>query len=180
MKIFYLGPLTFSEDAAEEYCSNHPGILVSLPSFRDVVETLVVCKKDDVAVLPSYNTLLECNIEEPQQLIEEYDLDTIDKILVPVHFSLAQRQKNEDTSRIYVMPVSKEQCSHYLTKHHSQLKIIPVKSNGEAASRAVREGGLAVTGWRAVDFYDLDVLVEGIANNKGYENFTEFSIVKRK
>ncbi|CAG7613119.1 prephenate dehydratase [Leucobacter soli] len=113
------------------------------------------------------------------------DLRIIGEYLVPVRFVLVTRpgRKLEDVEVVAAHPVAYGQCRAWLDANLSGHRHLPATSNVQAAADLFGEAGIdagvdaAIAPPGIEEYYDVDVLAEGIAENP--DAVTRFVLVSR-
>ncbi|HMG36874.1 MAG TPA: prephenate dehydratase [Blastocatellia bacterium] len=166
----------FSEDAARRLFAK---AIQTLPcrSFEDLFDS-VTSGKADCAVVPIENTLAG-SVHKNYDLLLQHQLTILAEInLRIVHNLIALRGSLlSQIKRVYSHPVALAQCERFLRRHNEMEASAAYDTAGSVKMivEAGRVDEAAIAGAAAAQFYDAEVLLEGIEDNK--KNFTRFLVL---
>ncbi|MFK7817302.1 MAG: prephenate dehydratase [Planctomycetaceae bacterium] len=98
------------------------------------------------------------------------------EVQLAIHHNLLGRCARGDITEIYSKPQAFSQCRDWLAKNMPQARLIEVTSTSTAAQLARDKPGVgAVASQQAALQYDLDIIAEGIEDNRN--NVTRFAVI---
>ncbi len=98
------------------------------------------------------------------------------EVQLAVHHNLLGRSPRGEITEIYSKPQAFSQCRDWLAKNMPQARLIEVTSTSTAAQLARDKPGVgAVASQQAALQYDLDIIAEGIEDNRN--NVTRFAVI---
>lgn len=98
------------------------------------------------------------------------------EVQLAVHHNLLGRCARGEITEIYSKPQAFSQCRDWLAKNMPQARLIEVTSTSTAAQLARDKPGVgAVASQQAALQYDLDIIAEGIEDNRN--NVTRFAVI---
>jgi chorismate mutase/prephenate dehydratase len=98
------------------------------------------------------------------------------EVQLAIHHNLLGRCARGDITEIYSKPQAFSQCRDWLAKNMPQARLIEVTSTSTAAQLARDKPGVgAVASQQAALQYDLDIIAEGIEDNR--DNVTRFAVI---
>jgi prephenate dehydratase len=181
MKIAYLGPRTYSEEAAKLFAERIRGDieLVPLPSLEDVALSLAEGEAD-LAVMACYN-LLAGEVPNCLDLIHEHRLCVMAVQRLPIVMSIGAYPASTDYRKIYSHSMALAQCSDYLAENFPGSEQVEVASTSEGAAIVSKtKSGLAIAHTGALTESGLEIIATDISNSSGRgKNFTDFYLVSR-
>jgi prephenate dehydratase len=168
-------PGAYSELATIQYFRSSN--LVPLKSLHEVFDRLSHGEVD-FGVVPIENSI-EGSVNETYDLLLDTHLVVSGEIYLRVrHCLIVNKGGGSNIRDVYSHPQALAQCRRYLQKRKlagiaaydtaGAVKMIKLKQNMEAA---------AIASSRAAELYDMDILEEGIEDNK--KNFTRFLIISK-
>ncbi len=169
----------FSETAARSYF--HEAVdLIPRPSFLALFEAVVdgACTH---AIVPIENSLAG-SIHENFDLLLRFDVRIVGELKLRIVHSLIVNPgvRLEEILRIHSHPQALAQCSNFIRSLDGVEAIVDYDTAG--AVKRLKESGerdvAAIAGTQAAIDYDLEVLREGIENNR--QNYTRFLVVARE
>lgn len=181
LRIAYQGePGAYSEQAALKFF--HPPIVPDFApcaSFRDLFEALNSNRVDRV-VLPIENSLAGTIHVNLDLLLRYKSIFITGEVDLHIHHCLLALPgtKLTDVSIVRSHPIALAQCPSFL-QTHALLSEVAYDTAGSAKKirKGLLAGAAAIAGRHAAEIYQLDVLAEGIEDEK--ENFTRFLILSR-
>lgn len=171
---------SFHEDAARKYFEEETEI-VECNSFAGVCE-LIDADKVDYAVMAIENTIAGSLLQN-YQLIRDNHLRIIGEVYLHIQLNLMASTgvKKKDITTIYSHPVALQQCVEYIEKYFPNAKLHDGMDTAAAARKISTEkpkDAAAIANLRSADLFKLEVLDEGIENNK--RNYTRFLILSKR
>lgn len=147
--------------------------------FRDVFES-VKSEKTDFGVVPVENSL-EGSVTQNYDLFLKYDLKVCGEVIVKIEHCLIANPGTvlAEIQAVYSHPQALAQCRLFLEELGREL--IPTYDTAGSV-KMLKEKGLknaaAVASERAAKLYDMQILVEDIADNP--ENYTRFFVLSKE
>lgn len=170
---------SFHEEAATKFFGNGVEVLPCLTfgslfgAMRDGEAEYAVCAFENAlagSILPNY------------ALLRNSDLEIFGEVYlcIEMHLMALSGQTVDQIEEIHSHPMALLQCRDFLDEHPD---ILSIESSDTASSaREIHEHHIrhraAIAGRRAAEVYGLDILVEGIHDNK--RNFTRFLALRRR
>ncbi len=178
LKIAIQGEQTsFHDMAAQSYFSPEKIEIVECRSFRQLCGD-VSAGRADLAVMAIENTLAGSLLPN-YSLLQEFPLFIIGETYLPIrhHLMALPGQALEGIHSVRSHPMALHQCSEFL-EHHPGMNAVETDDTAGSA-RQIREeelfGIAAIAGKMAAEFYELEILAEGIENLA--QNYTRFLIL---
>lgn len=170
----------YGEQAVKRMFSQQEVEPVPLQSFADVFEAVL---KGEVpwGLVPMENTL-GGSIHDNYDLFHQYpDIRIFGEIKLRVRHSIMVSPGGslEEVKEVYSHPQALAQCKAFTTKHG--IKPIAYYDTAGAAGMVAREKNpqlAAIASSQAAEYYQLDVMEEGIETNP--LNFTRFALIARE
>lgn len=181
MRVGFLGPQgTFSEQAAQLYTRDVPGVELQMYHTIPQVVDAVQAGELDEGVIPFENSIEGTVTSAIDTLIFHAELYIKAEVVIAVEQCLLGRgPRPERVERILSHPQALAQCREFLHRRYPDAEQIPVSSTAEAA-RLVAAGepyALAIAPRRAADVYGLTMWEQGIEDD--HSNQTRFVVVTR-
>ncbi len=164
----------FAEMAARDFDPNL--ICISCAEFREVIES-VQAGLLHFGIVPVEHTHGGA-VPEMNEFLGDTDLQITGEVKLPVRYHLLAPAGTDprEIRVVYAHRHTLSQCQKYLTEH--ELEGRPYYDNGAAAKMLLRErpkGSAAIGSPYAAEFYNLQVLAEGIEDYPG--SLTRFLIL---
>lgn len=181
LRIAYQGePGCYSEQAALQFFSQttQPEFTpcVAFPDLFEAVQNRSV----DRAILPIENSLAGTLHENLDILLRYKDLQIAGEVDFHVHHCLLALKgtKLADVTVVRSHPIALAQCPTFL-RQNALVSEVAFDTAGSAKKicKGKLAGAAAIAGRRAAEIYDLDILADGIEDEK--DNFTRFLILSR-
>ena len=170
----------YTQLALKQYFGEDAGNSYHVETWRDAMEA--IARGDaDYAVLPIENSSAGI-VSENYDLMVEYGHCIVGEQIIKIEHALlgVPGAKLSDITDVYSHPQALMQCARYLEGHREWEK--HSLKNTAMAAQKVREDGMrhkaAIASRITAEIYGLDVLEEGIQDNK--QNATRFIIVMGK
>lgn len=181
-KVVFLGPRgTFAQAALAALPELSGAEAVPVPSVTAALDA-VRSGDADAALVPIENSVEGSVSGTLDELASGDPLEITNEIAVPVRFALlgAARIELPEIRSVGTHPHAAAQCRRWMHDNIPQAELVPTTSTAGAAE-ALRTGDAdyqtAIAQRVAADLYDLEVLVDGIADND--EASTRFVVVQR-
>lgn len=129
----------------------------------------------DYGIVPVENTT-DGRIVDTLDMFTRLPLKICAEIQLSINHNLLSRCPRSEVTEIYSKPQALSQCRDWLSRNMPQARLIEVTSTSTAAQLARDKHGVAAVASRqAAVMYDLQVLAEGIQDNK--HNITRFAVI---
>lgn len=129
----------------------------------------------DYGIVPVENTT-DGRIVDTLDMFTRLPLKICSEIQLNINHNLLSRCSRSEVTEIYSKPQALSQCRDWLSRNMPQARLIEVTSTSTAAQLARDKHGVAAVASRqAAVMYDLQVLAEGIQDNK--HNITRFAVI---
>lgn len=177
MVVAFLGPEgTFTQSAALKQFG-HSVVTVPQRTIDDIFRE-VSSGSVDYGVVPVENST-EGVVNHTLDLLIDSSLKISGEVTIRIHQHLMRRSESRGDPRcIYSHAQSLAQCRRWLNHHFSEVELIEVSSNAEAARRASEQPDTAaIAGETAADIYGLAITDRNIEDNP--DNTTRFLILGR-
>jgi prephenate dehydratase len=178
LDIGYLGPPgTYTEKAAKRILTEMGASqAIVYPSIEDVLSAAsegVI----GLAVVPLENSSEGVVNVTLDIIIFDTNLFIQRQVVLPISHCLLSACKKSGIKRIYSHGQSLAQCRQYLKRHFSNIKLIPVSSNAEAARIVSMEdsSAAAIASETAAELYNLSILDSDIQDSEN--NSTIFVVI---
>ncbi len=182
-------PGAYSEMAGLRHLSSEPSwskaggdttpVSVPCPAFKDVVQA-VVTGAADCGFIPVENSL-EGNIDEATDLLVDLDVHVVGEVEQRVQHCLLARKGTRigDITHVHSHPQGLRQCRDFLDEHPTWERVSEFDTAGSAKIVAGLDerGHAAIASRLAAEYYDLEVLEEGIESAS--DNYTRFLCIAR-
>ncbi len=177
MRLAYLGPPgTYSEEAAMLYDGDAE--LVPATTLPGVIQRVRNGEAEE-GIVPVENSLEGAVTFTADLLIQETSLKIKSELVLPIHHCLLAKPGGnaEDVEVVYSHPQSLGQCRGYIQENFPNASLMPSLSNSTAVSDMLSSDrkALAIAGRRAVCFFDVKILEEGVEDN--HSNATRFIVL---
>ena len=170
---------SFHEEAAIEFFGEKVEILPCTTfaklfgAMREGAATYAVCAFENAlagSILPNYASLRNSDLEIFGEVY----------LCIEMHLMALTGQTLEQIEEIHSHPMALLQCRDFLDAHPD---VLSVESSDTASSaREIHEHRIehraAIAGRRAAEVYGLEILAEGIHDNK--RNFTRFLVLRKR
>ncbi len=168
---------SFHDIAAKRFFRDDKLATHESPSFEHLCQALKA-GVTDVALMAIENSTVGSLISN-LRLLDEYRFYVIGEITIAIEMSLMALpgQKLNDLRTVFSHPVALQQCSHYLAAH-PQLSALATADTAASAKDICDKnlkGHAAIAHSSAAAIYGLEVIAQGIANNRA--NFTRFLVL---
>lgn len=183
MRVAYQGePGAFSEEAAQQFFDAQGQAVVYHPcaSFHETFKALDSNLVDRTA-LPIENSLAGTIHENLDLLLRYPNITIVGELDLKVrHCLLALKgTKFSDVKVVQSHPMALAQCTGYLQRNGLKSEVAyDTAGSAKLISKEKNSNAAAIAGKRAAEIYDLDILEEGIQDEK--VNFTRFLILSRE
>ena len=180
-KVVYQGVEgAYSGEAMQQFFGSAPAKSFCVDSWREAMEALKQ-NEADYAVLPIENSTAGA-VTQNYDLLTEYDVAIIGEQEIPIHHCLlgVKGAKFSDIKKVYSHPQAIFQCDKFLTKHN-YITAEALQNTAMAAKKVKEEQDksvAAIAGKINASIYDLDVIEEGIQDEKN--NVTRFIVVSNR
>lgn len=173
-RVAYLGPAySYTHLAAIEKFGNQVDfapVSTIAAVFEEVNRGTV-----DYGIVPVENTT-DGRIVDTLDMFTRLPLKICSEIQLSINHNLLSRCPRAEVTEIYSKPQALSQCREWLSRNMPQARLIEVTSTSTAAQLARDKHGVAAVASRqAAVMYDLQVLAEGIQDNK--HNITRFAVI---
>ncbi len=129
----------------------------------------------DYGIVPVENST-DGRIVDTLDMFTRLPLKICAEVQLSINHNLLSRCPRAEVTEIYSKPQALSQCRDWLSRNMPQARLIEVTSTSTAAQLARDKHGVAAVASRqAAVMYDLQVLAEGIQDNK--HNVTRFAVI---
>ncbi len=129
----------------------------------------------DYGIVPVENST-DGRIVDTLDMFTRLPLKICAEVQLSINHNLLSRCPRAEVTEIYSKPQALSQCRDWLSRNMPQARLIEVTSTSTAAQLARDKHGVAAVASRqAAVVYDLQVLAEGIQDNK--HNITRFAVI---
>jgi chorismate mutase / prephenate dehydratase len=173
--VCYLGPeATFTHQAATMLYGSST-LLKDAETIEDVFQ-MVVNGECEQGVVPIENSI-EGTVNITQDLLNKYDVNICAEYYMRIRQNLISREKGfHDIKKVYSHQQAIAQCRAWLRTNLPGVQVTEVTSTALAARMVKDEPGAAAVGSSfAAERYDLNILCEGIEDDKN--NVTRFFVI---
>jgi prephenate dehydratase len=130
-KISVLGPKdTFSDYAAQKFLENHPQIRAEISyqkTIRKVLEDLSN-KMSQIAVVPIEN-ISAGFVWMTLDGLYDFSVKITEEMILPIKLSFLSKIEHSKIKNIFIHPLAESQCSEFIYKNFSEVKITYTDSN---------------------------------------------------
>lgn len=173
-RVAYLGPAySYTHLAAIEKFGTQVD-LVPVTTIASVFEE-VNRGSVDYGIVPVENST-DGRIVDTLDMFTRLPLKICAEVQLSINHNLLARCPRSEVVEIYSKPQALSQCRDWLSRNMPQARLIEVTSTSTAAQLARdKHGAAAVASRQAAVMYELQVLAEGIQDNK--HNITRFAVI---
>ncbi|MDB5392046.1 MAG: pheA [Planctomycetaceae bacterium] len=173
-RVAYLGPAySYTHLAAIEKFGTQVD-LVPVSTIASVFEE-VNRGSVDYGIVPVENST-DGRIVDTLDMFTRLPLKICAEVQLSINHNLLARCPRSEVVEIYSKPQALSQCRDWLSRNMPQARLIEVTSTSTAAQLARdKHGAAAVASRQAAVMYELQVLAEGIQDNK--HNVTRFAVI---
>jgi len=179
-RLGFLGPQgSFTEVAAREY-EHQVGEFIP---YNDIKSLVLGVVNDDIdrAVVPIENSI-QGGVTLTLDLLAEFELNIVGEVVVVIEQSLVAKKKMDlaEIRHVISHPQALAQCRAFLEENLINYETHISNSTSEAIQQltTLDESWVAIGNSRAVDHYDLEVLAQGIQDNR--DNCTRFVVLSKQ
>ena len=180
-KMGYTGvPGSFAHEVLMDLVKEYDLDICNYSTHEDLVEG-VAGGEVDYGVIPIENSSTG-EVRDTIDLIKERDVFIVGEVALKIKQNLlgVKGSSISDIKTVYSHEQALMQCSKFL-KEHADWELIPYTNTAASAELIKKEDkkeNACIANIKTRDIYDLEVLAEGINNNK--ENYTRFVVIGKK